>query len=114
VQDRTRMSRDQRRSLWIAHAVAGEVVRDPEAVVTRGRQNLARLSARGSNKWILEWQRLLDGPIDDLLVALTSTSLRSRELRQNSPFAGVLPPADREKVLESFSSRGKRQGQGTG
>ena len=42
---------------------------------------------------------LLDGPLMDLLRALTSHSVRSRELRQNSPFAGILAEDERRSVL---------------
>jgi excisionase family DNA binding protein len=107
VQDRTRMSRDQRRSLWLAHAVAGELVARPDPVIRHARQNLLHAQVKGAAKWNAEWQRLLDGPIEQILAALTSPSLRSRELRQNSPFAGVLSEERRREVLESFASRSK-------
>ena len=46
---------------------------------------------------------MLDGPVEGVMEALTSRSPRSRELRQNSPFAGVLSAEDRLKVLEGYS-----------
>lgn len=106
VQNRTRMSRDQRRSLWLAHAVAGELVARPDFVLQKGRENLLVTQVKGAAKWNEEWRRLLDGPIENVLAALTSTSLRSRELRQNSPFAGVLSEQRRQEVLAAFSGRG--------
>jgi len=48
-----------------------------------------------------QWQELLDGPLDQLLMALTSPSQRSRDLRQNSPFAGVLTDAERLAALRT-------------
>lgn len=33
---------------------------------------------------------------------LTSTTQYAREMRQNSPFGGVLTPAERERVLAAF------------
>lgn len=104
IQDRTRMTRDQRRSLWLAHAVSGELVAAPERVIQRARQNLLSLEGKGASKWLDEWRSLLSGPVEPILFALTSTSLRSRELRQNSPFAGVLSDARRHDVLASFSN----------
>jgi excisionase family DNA binding protein len=107
VQDRTRMSRDQRRSLWLAHAVAGELVTRPDDVIRRARENLLLVQVKGASRWNDEWRRLLEGPVEQILVALTSTSLRSRELRQNSPFAGVLSEERRQDVLGAFATRSK-------
>jgi hypothetical protein len=35
---------------------------------------------------------------------LTSTVPEAAELRQNSPFAGVLPDRERHRVLDSFAA----------
>jgi hypothetical protein len=51
-----------------------------------------------------EWERLLEGPLTELLTALTSPSPRSRELRQNNPFAGVLSEEERRRVLGAANS----------
>ncbi|MEO6117033.1 MAG: helix-turn-helix domain-containing protein [Pseudolysinimonas sp.] len=104
----SRTTRDQRRSLWLSFAIAGELVRDPDLVIRAGRAGLDRLGRdRRTSKWVTEWRHLLDGPPDEVLLALTSNSLRSRELRQNSPFAGVLSEGDREQILRSFSTAGR-------
>jgi len=103
-----RLTRDQLRSLWLSHAVAAAVVRDPRGVLDKARLNLRRLldsSARGSARvWLQRWEKLLDGPVEDVLEALTSKSPLSRELRQNSPFAGVVNDNDRRTILENFSA----------
>jgi excisionase family DNA binding protein len=102
-----RWTRDQLRSLWLSHAVAGRLVEDPQGVLARARDNLAQMladSARGSAKiWLQKWQHLLVGPVEEVLEALTSRSPISRELRQNSPFAGVLTGAQRRAALAGFS-----------
>ena len=101
-----RLTRDQVRTLWLSHAVAGHLVRDPERVLALARHNLDKMlqsSARGSAKvWLREWSQLLEGPIAGVLEALTSHSPRARELRQNSPFAGVLTERERQEVLRSY------------
>lgn len=101
------LTRDQLKSWWLAFAVAAELVRDPESVLGAARANLARMqqsSIRGAGQvWLAEWEALMNGPVDELLDALTARSPRSRELRQNSPFAGVLEDRDRVAVLASFA-----------
>jgi excisionase family DNA binding protein len=101
----TKLNRDQVRSLLLGCAVAGRVALDPEGTLALARRNLDRArqtAPRGSAKvWLQEWARLLDGPLPDLLIALTSPSPRSRELRQNTPFAGVLTEVERQRVLDA-------------
>jgi excisionase family DNA binding protein len=102
-----RWTRDQLRSLWLSHAVAARLVEDPHGVLARARGNLAQMlagSTRGSAKiWVQKWQQLLAGPVEGVLEALTSRSPISRELRQNSPFAGVLSAEQRQAVLAGFA-----------
>jgi excisionase family DNA binding protein len=103
-----RMSRDQRRSLWLAHAVAGEIARDPQRAQQLALDNLDRLrpGARGQAvRWLDEWERLLHGSLIQLLTQLTSPSPKGRELRQNSPFAGVVDEQTRSQVLEAWAER---------
>ena len=106
-----RLTRDQERSLWLGHAIAGKLVADPTGVLERAQANLAQLQARHPRgqaaRWLDEWGRLLSGPTAAVLDALTSRSLRARELRQNSPFAGVLSDEERHQVLAAF---GESQG----
>lgn len=102
-----RLTRDQRRSLWLAYAVAAQVVEDPGRALAAARANLARMrkAARGQAKrWLDEWERLLDGPVEDVLDSLTSRSPKGRELRQNSPFAGLLSDEERARVLAAWRS----------
>jgi len=116
VRDRAlRLTRDQRRSFWIAFALAGRIVEEPDGARERARRNLRtmRTSARGGAVvWLDEWERLLDGPVEDLVTALTSRSPRSRELRQSSPFAGLLSADERNRVLDAWSSAEQRKAKG--
>ncbi len=103
-----RLTRDQYRSLWLGYAAAGKLVADPVGVLEKARHNLRdlmRIHSRGaSRRWLDEWQKLVDGPVDAILEALTSRTPRARELRQNSPFAGVLSDPERRQVLSAFST----------
>ena len=103
-----RLTRDQRRSLWLAYAIAGRIVSDPERARGIARANLERMwtASRGqARRWLEEWERLVEGPIDTLLAVLVSSSPRGRELRQNNPFAGILTEAERQRVMDHWSAR---------
>ena len=111
-----RMSRDQRRSLWLNTAVAGRLVVDPGPVLELARKNLLFLEEthpRGQARyWLREWRQVLDGPPERILEVLTAPTPYAREMRQNSPFAGVLSDAERIRVLTAFrdSERANRMG----
>lgn len=101
-----RLSRDERRSLWLAYVVAGKIGIAPIQMIDAARDQVERTrpNARGqAKKWLDEWESLLDGPVDRILAALTDRSLRGRELRQNSPFAGALSDEERLKALNEWA-----------
>jgi excisionase family DNA binding protein len=104
-----RLTRDQRRSLWLGHAIAGKLVQDPGGVVEKAWMNLDNLeqvhSGGVARRWLAEWRVILRGPTEGVLEALTSPIPRARELRQNSPFAGVLTDEERQRVLAASARR---------
>jgi hypothetical protein len=55
-----------------------------------------------SARWLAAWQSVLDDGPEAVLQTLTSQTPLAIELRQNSPFAGVLPEEERRAVLGAF------------
>jgi excisionase family DNA binding protein len=108
-----RMSRDQRRSLWLNTAVAGKLVADPDLLLSTARENLEvlrRTHPRGqAARWLEEWREALDGPTERILEILTSPTPWAREMRQNSPFSGVLDDEERTRVLSAFKEHERTQ-----
>jgi excisionase family DNA binding protein len=103
---RSELTRDQERSLWLHRVVAGHLALDPQAVLTLAARNLEHLGQvhpRGMTaQWLDQWQKVLDSGEDAVFGILTSPSPHAVELRQNSPFAGVLSDQERAAVLEAF------------
>ncbi|MGI8872234.1 MAG: hypothetical protein ACR2KI_06520 [Candidatus Limnocylindria bacterium] len=58
-----------------------------------------------SARWLQTWQSVLDTSPEAVLQTLTSQAPLAVELRQNSPFAGVLPDEERSAVLDAFRER---------
>ncbi|WP_250286680.1 helix-turn-helix domain-containing protein [Frankia sp. CiP1_Cm_nod2] len=106
------LTRDQARSLWLHQAVAGRLVTDPDGVLQAARENLTRLleihPSGVTRHWLTIWQDMLDAGPDVVLEILTSTTPHARDLRQNSPFACVLPETDRQAVLTAFRANWRR------
>ena len=46
-----------------------------------------------------QWEEVLSGPLGDVRKVIAEDSERGRDLRQNSPFAGVLSEAERRAAL---------------
>lgn len=77
-------------------------------LVDDARLRLGRWSKSGriDPRWANEWRELLDRPIPEIAKALRSDRPRARELRQSSPFAGVLTEQERRRLAEAVEARG--------
>lgn len=85
-------------SLEIARQVAGRVRRHPE-LVDLARANLARWARQNAAtpsllRCYAEWQAILSRPMDEVCERLCAETDEGQRLRQNSPFVGVLSPAE--------------------
>jgi excisionase family DNA binding protein len=107
-----RLNRDQRQSVWLHGAVAGHLANDPQGTLARARTNLGRLRETHpsgmSSRWLDAWQSVLGGGPEAVLQTLTSQAPLAIELRQNSPFAGVLSDDERRAVLGAFRKQDHR------
>lgn len=63
----------------------------------------AALPRGQAGRWLDAWAKMLDGPVEDVMEALTSRSPRSRELRQTARSLAS-GRAERLQVLESYAS----------
>jgi hypothetical protein len=93
-------------SLELGRRVAERLRRQPELVVF-ARANLARWSRQNTSapsllRCYAEWQEILSRPVDEICDLLCAESDNAQRLRQNSPFAGVLPPAEVWEVKSRF------------
>jgi len=99
------LRREELRSLWLHRAVAGKVVRDPVGAIEQARRNIERfrqLQPR-ARIWLDEWTSILDAGPEAVLEMLTSPSREAVELRQNTPFVGLLSEDERRAVLAAFA-----------
>ena len=98
------------RSLWLHRAVAGRLARDPERVLARAARNLHRLERAHpsgvSARYLARCRDLIaEGP-EAVMRALVDESPEFDELRQSSPFAGVLSDAERLAILRAARRHG--------
>ena len=104
VQEQLR--REELRSLWLNRAIAGKLAADPQGVLRVARDNLARFTEihrdGAVEHWLNRWRTILNGGPEAVMRTLTSEAPEAIELRQTSPFPGVLSESERQSVLGSF------------
>lgn len=103
----TRWTRVEEKSLAIHRLIAARLLEDPAPTLRKAQANLTKLRAsdRGHAKRLLdEWTELLERPTDEIVVAMLARTSHGIDLRQMTPFAGVLTDAERRKALRSVPS----------
>jgi hypothetical protein len=78
-----------------------------ENLIARARRRLERWirEDRIHPDWAQEWRRVLSLPPKEVASEIASDSVRARELRQTSPFAGALTEAERKRLTEAIEQR---------
>lgn len=90
----------ERRSLAY-HALVAERLDD--GLVEDARERVERLASEGHlhARYAQRWRALLTRPPADIARAILADTQEGRDLRQNSPFAGVLNEQERRRIIET-------------
>lgn len=95
-----------RRSLAYHRLVADRLPEDP-ALLDRGRRRVeewasGRRQFGGSQQYVDAWKRLLTQSLPAIIDAITSDGDDARELRQNSPFNGMLGQEAWQRIVDGI------------
>lgn len=109
-----RLTREEEKSLRLHQALLTQMLTEPDAVIAKARDNLDRWAGMHrpdgmTMRYFEEWKRVLDDDLDAIVDVVISPSPEARELRQNSPFAGILPDETRLRVLKTFRDHWSRE-----
>ncbi|MCZ7530190.1 MAG: helix-turn-helix transcriptional regulator [Acidimicrobiia bacterium] len=98
------MTREDRRSILMHRAIAVHLHDAPKSVVAAARRNLATMSRAqpGARPLLDQWRQILRRPVDEITDVMTDPRGFARELRQVTPFAGVLSASERADVYRRF------------
>lgn len=99
------------RSLAFHRAVLRRLLDDPEGVRKKGLRNVATMRRANDGSaavYLDDWDRLLLGTLEELIATLTSLDHHARDLRQVTPFAGVVPPRERWDIVRAHRKEGRR------
>lgn len=99
--DRHRLS--ELRSLAYHQALAPQLRRP---MIGRARIKVDRWEDEGrlDPRHAAAWRELLDRPLDQIRAVIGTDDVRGRDLRQNSPLAGLISEPERRKILESVKA----------
>ena len=109
-----RLTREEEKSLRLHQALLAQMLAEPSAVISKARDNLNRWTSMHrpdgmTVRYFEQWRRVLDAGLDAIVDVVNSPSQEARELRQNSPFAGILPDETRLRVLRAFKDHWNRE-----
>ena len=102
-----RWTRVEEKSLAIHRRIAARLLQRPEPTLRTARINLSRLreADRGhSVRWLDQWDALLDQPSDEIVVAMLARTQQGIDLRQMTPFAGVLSDVERKQAIRGVGA----------
>lgn len=106
IQFTTPLTREERRSLKLHRVIAEKLRAKPEETLKKAQQVLTLMTKKhpSAEPLLQEWSLMLSLPLEELAERLTDSRPHSRELRQVTPFAGVLSARERAEVYRSFSN----------
>ena len=94
------------RSLALHREVARRIEMDPE-ILDMARDRVRTWLEDGSvhRLWAEAWRDVLKGNLEEVVALITDPGDCAHDLRQTSPFAGVLDPRARWNVLRRHSAK---------
>ena len=77
---------------------------DPGPALAKARANVRIMRAAHGHDipWLGRWEEILERGPDQVMRTLVGESPEHAELRQNSPFSGVLTDRQRHRALHAF------------
>lgn len=104
--------RPEQFSIRLHEAIAAKLRDDQAPTIAIARKNIARWreihKGTGVIYYLNRWQNLLQGPLDEFLAFMVSSFQEARDMRQCSPFAGLLSPRERWGIMNNFQEEWKR------
>ena len=95
--------REERVSLELHRAVARRLRRDGPSVRAKAKANLPKVESKAHGPqaadWVRQWRAALDGPTGELVDLLVRQDEHGVDMRQVSPFAGVLSDDERADAI---------------
>ncbi|MFN2375895.1 MAG: helix-turn-helix domain-containing protein [Candidatus Binatia bacterium] len=101
------LTREDRRSLAYHRALVEKLKSSPHIVTNKARANLEMLRRKHPDASPLfdRWEQWLGLSLEDLVCLCLDPGTPARDMRQVTPFAGLLDARERLEILEQFRER---------
>ena len=99
----------EERSLAFHRVVASRLLQDPTILETARVRVKEWAASMPERPFVQAWAKILGGDPRSVASFMVERSERATELRQSSPFAGVLTPRERWQIWEETRQRLERQ-----
>lgn len=98
------LTREDRRSLAYHRAVVKDLRNDPGFAISKATKTLNKMRRENPSAKILldHWRHWLGLPLEELITNILDLGSFAREMRQATPFAGLLSSSKRARILEDF------------
>ena len=98
----------EERSIAYHRAVAARLDHDP-ALLTVARERVrAWLAREPPPHYARRWDEVLSAPLPEIVAFLSDPGEAARELRQSTPFAGMIPARERWRIWREVRARTER------
>jgi len=99
-----RLTREDQRSLAFHRAIVDALQKTPAPVIAQTNLNLEKLIIihPGARQLLNRWSVWLELPVKELITNMLDPLPPAREMRQVSPFSGILSTRDRTRILRQF------------
>jgi hypothetical protein len=100
----------EERSIAYHRVIAARLLEDPRSLAAARARVGAWAAGAGSElpRYVRGWQDALARSPAEIAALLTDPGERARELRQSTPFAGVLAPRERWEIWRAVAARATR------
>ena len=98
------LTREDQRSLAYHQSIAKVLRKLPDKAIVKAKRVLQKMRRDHPEVKPLwdRWRLWLDLPIEELISKILDAGMTAREMRQVTPFAGLLSPQDRFRILRKF------------
>ena len=98
------LTREDRRSLAFHRAISERLRGDPASSLGKAKRHLAKLERLHphAGRLLHLWSAWLELDASDLIEQMLDPGMLARDMRQVSPFVGVLSPRERMLVIRDF------------
>ncbi|HEC12970.1 MAG TPA: XRE family transcriptional regulator [Acidiferrobacteraceae bacterium] len=98
------LTREDHRSLAYHRVIAEKLSQNSISTLKQAKRNLSRLGRLhpGAKPLFTQWHLWLALPIEELKSKILDPGIAARDMRQVSPFSGLLQPQERVQIIKQF------------